>query len=388
MGITGNLGTMELAELLQWLSGARKTGTLHLESADVTKRVAFRDGRVVASWSNDPKEQIGGILLTRGYVDVHQLGRAVETQTANGGLLGEILVDAGILSPDELDRVLYEKAEEILYEIFTWPAGEFRFEDGEMPPEETMVAMSLDVGMVVLEGARRLDERRRIEARLPSFEAIPVAVGAFAIDRMGDGDDRILSEVDDQRTISEIARAARATEHQVARAVIRQADVGRIKVVLPRLAPAAPAPQAASRRPQAQAAPPRPANGPLDSTALLAEAERRLDAGRPEAAERWLRAAKLVDVGGRVAASGLEARIRAAIRKDAFGAGDVPKLARSLDELSKLRLTPQEGFLISRIDGKQTVETLLRMGPGTAAETQALLRKLVDDGHVQVETKS
>ncbi len=33
MSITGNLKTMELAELLQWLSGARKTGTLVVDIA-------------------------------------------------------------------------------------------------------------------------------------------------------------------------------------------------------------------------------------------------------------------------------------------------------------------------------------------------------------------
>ena len=46
MSITGNLKTMELAELLQWLSGARKTGTLVVDNGKVQKQIYFRDGRV------------------------------------------------------------------------------------------------------------------------------------------------------------------------------------------------------------------------------------------------------------------------------------------------------------------------------------------------------
>ena len=54
MSITGNLKTMELAELLQWLSGAQKTGTLVVENGRVTKQIFFRDGMIVSSASTRP----------------------------------------------------------------------------------------------------------------------------------------------------------------------------------------------------------------------------------------------------------------------------------------------------------------------------------------------
>ena len=54
MSITGNLKTMELAELLQWLSGAMKTGTLVVENGKVTKQIFFREGMIVSSASTDP----------------------------------------------------------------------------------------------------------------------------------------------------------------------------------------------------------------------------------------------------------------------------------------------------------------------------------------------
>ena len=56
MSIAGNLKTMELSELLQWLSQAQKTGTLVCDNGQVEKRIFFRDGMIISSASTDPKE--------------------------------------------------------------------------------------------------------------------------------------------------------------------------------------------------------------------------------------------------------------------------------------------------------------------------------------------
>ena len=42
MSITGNIKTMQLAELLQWLSQGQKTGSLVFDSGQVQKRILFR----------------------------------------------------------------------------------------------------------------------------------------------------------------------------------------------------------------------------------------------------------------------------------------------------------------------------------------------------------
>jgi len=59
---------MELAELLQWLSGAQKTGTLVVENGRVTKQIFFRDGMIVSSASTDPKEHLGAFLVSHGFI--------------------------------------------------------------------------------------------------------------------------------------------------------------------------------------------------------------------------------------------------------------------------------------------------------------------------------
>ncbi|MCL4840148.1 MAG: DUF4388 domain-containing protein, partial [Thermoanaerobaculia bacterium] len=73
MGITGNLRTMELAELLQWLSQARKTGTLVVRNGTVEKRVIFQDGKILTSGSTDPREYLGNFLVSHGYLSEVEL---------------------------------------------------------------------------------------------------------------------------------------------------------------------------------------------------------------------------------------------------------------------------------------------------------------------------
>ena len=48
MTISGNLRTMPFADLLQWVSQSRKTGTLAIEGEPYNKKIYFRNGLVVA----------------------------------------------------------------------------------------------------------------------------------------------------------------------------------------------------------------------------------------------------------------------------------------------------------------------------------------------------
>jgi TonB family protein len=157
MSITGNLRTLELSELLQWLAQGKKTGTLVLEQHDLEKRIYFQDGRIISSSSNDPEEYLGTFLIERGYIDEPTLEHAMKLQDATQILLGKVLVTLDSISEDDLGKVLRLKTEESVYELFTWDEGDFRFVKDEMPDAD-MVPVSLEVTNIVMEGMRRIDE--------------------------------------------------------------------------------------------------------------------------------------------------------------------------------------------------------------------------------------
>lgn len=160
MSITGNLRTLELAELLQWLSQGQKTGALVVQRGKKEKRIYFRSGRIVASESNLPDEQLGSLLVREGLIDEPTLERAIKLQDSTQILLGKVLVTLGSISESELQRILTYKTAESIYELFTWQDGEFHFVPDEAPRQPSL-ASEIDVTNVVLEGMRRLDEARR-----------------------------------------------------------------------------------------------------------------------------------------------------------------------------------------------------------------------------------
>ena len=201
MGITGNLETMQLAELLQWLSQSKKTGTLVIDDDAVEKRIFFRDGRIISSASSDPREYLGQFMINHGHLTDEELTGAMQMQERTGMLLGKILVSIGSIDEKEVHRLLQLKAEEAIFDIFSWPAGNFEFLDGELPSQE-MIPISLDVTGLVMEGARRVDEWSRIRSVVPSLDAIPVTLvdDPAANESLRAADRRVLAEIDDRST--------------------------------------------------------------------------------------------------------------------------------------------------------------------------------------------
>ena len=159
MSITGNLRTLELAELLQWLSQGTKTGVLIIGNDTLQKKIYFDTGKIVFSESNNPYEHLGSILIREGLIDEATLARAVKLQESTQILLGKVLVTLGSIGEDELHDILRRKTEDSIYELFSWEEGEFKFVPNEAP-EQAGIPLSLEVTNLVLEGLRRLDESR------------------------------------------------------------------------------------------------------------------------------------------------------------------------------------------------------------------------------------
>ena len=234
MGISGNLKTMDLAEILQWLSQGQKTGTLVIDGPKVAKRIFFRDGVIISSASSDPKEYLGHFLCSHGYISEEEVNAAIARQKQEKKLLGQILVGMELVTEAQLQELLQLKAEEAIYDIFTWDEAEFEFLDDELP-EETMVQMRLDVQWIVLEGSRRKDEWLRIREWVPSPLAVPVLIYDISEVEMEEVDRRILEWVDDDRTVEEISEGAQTNLFLIAQTIAQYVEQGILKVVRPRI---------------------------------------------------------------------------------------------------------------------------------------------------------
>ena len=91
--------------------------------------------------------------------------------------LGEILVQQGAISRDDLQHYIRVQIEEAVYYLFTWNSGTFNFEAGVRPEREDFL-VRINPEYLLLEGARRVDEWSLIEKKIPSFDLIFSVDGA------------------------------------------------------------------------------------------------------------------------------------------------------------------------------------------------------------------
>ena len=360
MSLTGTLRTMSLPDILQWAASGHKTGTLHLERRSIQKRIAFRDGNVFSSWSNDPRESLGQLLLRDRHVSEEQLFRALLRQEEEGRLIGSILVGDGVLSEGALQRTLRTKAEETIYDLFLWTDGSFEFKEGELPPQ-VHIAIDMPVTAVVLEGIRRVDEWARIKRVFGSMEATLKLRGApngieDTVDR------RILDLVGAGKSVAQVSLEIHHSEFETA---VRLFELlARDLILVEKVGVAVP---------------------DTDPVAAIQErlttAYQRLQEKRYDAATQAYEDVLAFDRLNQNAKKGLIAVSEARARERAIRAvpGDkVPSLAVDLATLTREKFDPQEGFVLSRINGQWDVQSILKLCPMPEEDALLIFARLLE----------
>lgn len=374
MGIVGNLRTMQLEELLQWLSQSRKTGTLEIKTDKVEKKVFFRDGQIVSTASTRPEEYLGHFLVSHGLISETALAKAMELQEATGMLLGKILVTKEILKESDLHQMLKLKSEESIYDIFAWPEGDFQFLDDVLPPANAMVPMVLDITAILMEGVQRVDEFRRIRQLVPTQDAIPVQIYEWELKNPDPGTMQVLDLVNDERTVEEIRLQTHSSEFHVCKILYDQWSKGRLKVVKPRWREQTGSFQTA-------------ANGSLTGDALLQTGRKYLEEQDYEHALRYLRAARSLDPENQDIQEALtqgEKAIRAAIEASGVTLTSIPSLLISFDQLTTAKISPQEGFMLTRLNGTYDIQSILKITPMPQLDALLVFWKLKKGGYIKV----
>lgn len=367
MGLTGNLRTMDLPEILQWISVGRKTGTLHLERGSIEKRIVFRDGDIYTSWSNDPRESLGQYLIRHRRLTEDQLFRTMLRQEEQGVPLGEVLIAEGLLGEADLRALLEHKAQDSIYDVFLWPEGRFEFVDGEIQ-EDVQVFLDLPVTSVVLEGVRRLDEWKRIRQVIPSpqtsFRAVPNGAAPAVPPPLAPA----LRLAAAGRSVAEISLELRLSEFEASSLLFDLVREGALE-------------------PEAPPAPPRAADPVGAIRELLAQAYTRMGERRfDQALEAYEGVLSLDPLNqnakkGRRAAEEARARARAA---RTVPLDRVPVLTVGYAELTRLDFDPQEGFVLSRVNGQWDVRSILKLCPIPEEDALLIFARLLERSVIEL----
>jgi Domain of unknown function (DUF4388) len=122
--------------------------------------------------------------------------------------LGLTLVESGKIDETQLRAALLRQSSELIYEVLRWQRGRFELKNRPPQPLAENARLALPVASVVIEGFRRVDEWRVIEAKVGRFEEVlvldPVAIDSMGKDKLGPHENAILDAVDGVRSIREI----------------------------------------------------------------------------------------------------------------------------------------------------------------------------------------
>jgi len=340
---------MPFADLMQWVAQSRKTGTLAVEGPEYSKKVYFREGVVVAAASEKPTEFLSYYLVGWSFVSEDELQELLDMQSRHGTMLGELLVIIGRLSREELNWILQVKTEETIYDLFLWPEADFRFLENILPAKKFQ-PLNLPVDMLVFEGVRRQDEWGRASDIIPEASYIPTLVRAVDVQQMQETELSILREINGTNSIEEIALACRLAPFQVIEFIFQG-----IEAKLFELRP----PEAGTKQiPGFSRGAWRP---------LLKQAEDALATG-----DLLVCSQKMTEIKDKFSSQrdvqdhviDMEKRLRSRLEERDLDDGAVPELAIPLSELTTIQCSPEEGFLLSRINGSYTIGQICTMVPG------------------------
>jgi len=373
MAIQGTLKTMNLTDLLQFLAAGRKTGTLQFDRGKITKQVYFQNGLIVGSKSNDPREYLGQILLHYGKVDDAQLQAAREVQRLHGGKLGEVLVALGSLTESEVLDTLKTRTLDAIYDLFVWDDGQFEFYDEEPPPDD-LILIEVEPTTVIMEGIYRIDELARYLTLVPSDRCI-LELNPGWTSSLGLGKEfrQILFFVEKRMSVKEICYHMHASAFHVYGQLydLISKGVARIAGELP-------------ERPEARSL--TVDDFPESVQELIWSAERSLSDDTDSALSMIQKALEIEpkNADAQRLLPEVEQKLIKEIYANSLSPTSVPVLLISATDLTNLQLDPQEGFILSRINGEWDIQSILSICPFREADFLRMMKRLIDRGVVGI----
>jgi CheY-like chemotaxis protein len=217
VALSGDLGIIPIGAVLQLLQIEAQTGALVVSDGKTEVTAVIRQGLIdlVQARGAGNEFRLGRYFVELGLVTPDDIDRMLrdrrrseEPSSPGRRLLGDLLVDSGRVTPEQLREGLARQSSELVYDVLRWTAGRFEFRREPPPALAESARLGLPVASVVMEGFRRVDEWRLVEAGLGSFDAVLLtdraAVEAGGVERLAKAEQRLLAMVDGENTVREI----------------------------------------------------------------------------------------------------------------------------------------------------------------------------------------
>jgi len=237
MALKGKLEDFGITQLLNLINLARKTGTLHLQGPDRAAHLCFREGKLVYAAAEGVEDYLPIVLQRAGVFTADHVRMIRENMAGRSDQdIAKVLITSGRLKQQVVLGHIREHVLNLVYQVFSWNRGSFRFEPSELPVQGR-ITTSIALENVIMEGSRRLKEWELLRDELPDLD---IAL-KFAERRTTSLRDinlsveewRVISFINPRNTIRQVAQYNNMDELQIRKIVYSLLQAGLVEMVRP-----------------------------------------------------------------------------------------------------------------------------------------------------------
>jgi hypothetical protein len=237
MALKGNLKDFGIAQLLNLIHIARKTGALSVRTESTAATLYFREGKLLGAYQDNKDYDLLSLLQRAGKVTSQQAeGVRSRAQTRTDKEAGLLLLHNNYVTQKDILQVVRAASLEAVYAMFALSDGSFQFDANRLLPQEK-IGVPIPLENVIMEGARRLKEWEQLQSELPDLD-----VALRFTERPGTSlknislsveEWRVISFISPRNSIRQIAQYIGLSEFQIRKIVYGLLSAGLVEFVLP-----------------------------------------------------------------------------------------------------------------------------------------------------------
>jgi hypothetical protein len=147
---------------------------------------------------------------------------------AGGQPIGRALVAGGTIAPNDLWKCVHEQVGAVFHAILLAREGTFFLVDEDIS-ERPGSAMAVNTQSLLMDGIRRIDEMSLFKARIPGPGTLLRRREPRRVVPLNAGEQQLLSLVDGNRTVAELAAAAHLNEFDATKTLYHLAEAGYVE---------------------------------------------------------------------------------------------------------------------------------------------------------------
>lgn len=214
MGFEGRLDKVSFGDILNTLCNISKEGVLTIQDNKQKRIIHFRDNGITLIGGSQ-RVRLGDMVLQAGKIQDWELNNALAEQQKTGKMLGEILLEQGVISEEELEDLICDQIEQEICDIYFWENAYFSFKEG--PPEESLlesespITLMFDVQSVLLRIASQIGQWEEIRKDIPQLSTIFIVASEEAEISLPEGEkeenvQKVVEQLNGTHEITDIIR--------------------------------------------------------------------------------------------------------------------------------------------------------------------------------------